>query len=296
MLRRGAAVALVVAVIAVVASAAHAERIVAITPLSTLGTEDTSASTRQLTAAIEQAVGALAGTRVIGAAQVAEAIKKAKKPALRVCEGEAACLTELGKLVGAQIVIAGEVGGLGESRVVYLRANDVVAGKELRSTTLAVGANDDGGGPDGAVVRLLEPDRYRGTLRFAIDVTGATIYVNGSRTTATAKGDLALPVGTQAIRVTHPEYRDFVRFIPVKYGTIVDVAVGMQAYPVVERDLQGKPINRDQIRYVDPPVWRRWYVVGGAAVGLAILAGVVAGVLTNDLPDAPCEKVGGGSC
>jgi hypothetical protein len=300
---------------------AHAERVVAIAPLSTLGAEDTSAGTRKLIGQIEAAVAALPGTRVVRAAQVADAIKKAKKPQLRVCEGDGACLAELATLVGAQLVISGEVGGLGEARVVYLAATE--NGKELRSTTLAVAAKDEpgqggaqaggssggpgggpgggpaagqGGGPAGAVVRLLDPDGYRGTLRFALDVTGATIYVNGSKVTPSPRGEVALPVGAQAVRVTHPEYHDFVRFIDVEFGKTTDVAVGMQQYPIVRRDLPGKPVSRDRTEYLDPPVWRRWYVVGPAAVGLAIVTGIAVGYAVHNFPSSDCRKLGGGSC
>lgn len=277
-------------------STAHADRVVALVPLSTLGTEDTSASTRKLTGQIEAALATLPGTKVIGTAAVTDAIKKAKKPQLRVCERDPGCLAELGKLVGATIVIDGEIGGLGDSKVVYLGATDVTTGKELRSTTLSVGATDDGGGPSGAAVRLLEPDRYRGTLHFVVDVTGATVYVNGSKAALSPKGELALPVGTQAVRVTHPEYRDFVKFISVPYNKTTDVTVAMTQYPIVQHDLQGKPINSDRITYIDPPVWRRWYVVGPAAVGLAIITGVIVGALVHDLPSGDCRKVGGGAC
>ncbi|HET7501133.1 MAG TPA: PEGA domain-containing protein [Kofleriaceae bacterium] len=291
--------ALVVALAATLAMAAtaHAERIVAMAPLSTLGAEDTSAGTRKLTAQLEAAVAALPGTRVVRAAQVADAIRKARKPQLRACEGDAGCLAELASLVGAQIVISGEVGGLGDSRVVYLAATE--NGKELRSTTLAVSARDDGGadgGAAGAVVRLLDPDGYRGTLRFALDVTGATIYVNGAKITPSPRGEVSLPVGAQAVRVTHPHYHDFVRFIDVEFGKTTDVAVGMQQYPIIEHDVAGKPINRDRVEYIEPPLWRRWYVVGPAAVGLAILTAVVVGYAVHDFPDADCRKVGGGSC
>ena len=54
----------------------------------------------------------------------------------------------------------------------------------------------------------------------------------------------------------------------------------------------GKPIQRDRIEYLDPPVWRRWYVVGPAAVGLAILTGVVVGYTVHDFPGGSCHKVG----
>lgn len=275
---------------------ARADRIVAVAPLSTLGAEDTSASVKKLTGQIEAALAGLGGTKVISAAQVADAIKRAKRPQLKACEGEAPCLAELGKLVGAQIVIAGEIGGLGEAKIIYLGATDVGAAKELRSTTLSIGTAQDDGGPQGAVVRLLEPDRYRGTVRFAVDVTGATVYVNGARTALSPKSELSLPVGTQAVRVTHPEYHDFVRFIDVSYGKTADVAVSMQQYPIVRRDLQGKPTSRDGVVYIDPPWWRRWYVVGPAAVGLAIVTGIVVSAIVHEPFEAPCVKVGGGGC
>jgi len=183
-----------IAALLALTATARADRVVAIAPLSTLGAEDTSAGTQKLIGQIEAAIAALPATRVVRAQQVSDAIRRARKPQLRACEGDTACLAELGGLVGAQIVISGEVGGLGESRVVYLAATE--NGKELRSTTLAIGgARDDGGGPTGAAVRLLDPDGYRGTLRFAIDVTGATVYVNGSKAPLSPRGELALPVG-----------------------------------------------------------------------------------------------------
>ncbi|HEX4416986.1 MAG TPA: PEGA domain-containing protein [Kofleriaceae bacterium] len=282
-------------VIAVVAAAtpARADRVVAIAPLSALGAEDTSAGTRKLTGQIEAAIAALPGTTVVRAAQVADAAKKAKKPQLRACDGDAACLTELATLVGAQIIISGEVGGLGESKVVYLAATQ--SGKELRATTMAVGGtrDDASGGPRGAAVRLLDPDSYRGTLHFVIDVAGATVYINGAKVALTAAGDTLQAVGAQAVRVTHPEYHDFVRFIDVEYGKTTDVAVGMQQYPIVERDLAGKPVNRDKIEYLDPPLWRRWYVVGPAAVGLTIVTAVIVAYATHNFPDGNCHVIGG---
>ncbi len=274
-----------------------APRVVALAPLSTLGTEDTSASTKKLTSQLEAALAALPGTKVVTSAQVVDAIKRAKKPQLKVCERDPACLAELGKLVGATIVIDGEVGGLGDSKVVYLAATDTANAKELRSTTLSVGVKEDtGGGPAGAAVRLLEPDRFRGVLRFNVDVKGATVYVNGSKTALGGKNEIALPVGTQAVRVTHPEYRDFVRFIDVPYNKTTDIAVGMTAYPIIKHDLQGKPINSDTIQYIDPPWYRRpLFVIGGGVVLTAAVA-VVVGVLVYDPPGGSCRIVGGGRC
>ena len=283
-----------IAVVLAAAAPARADRTIAIAPLSTLGAEDTSAETRKVVAQIEAAVAALPATKVVRSTQVADAIKKARRPQLRACEGDAGCLAELASLTGAQIVISGEVGGLGASRVVYLAATE--NGKELRSTTLAIGGKDDGGGPSGAVIRLLDPESYRGTLRLAIDVTGASVFVNGTKVAPSPAGELVLPVGTQAIRVTHPEYHDFVRFIDVDFGRTTDVPVGMQQYPIVHHDVQGKPISRDRIEYIEPPLWRRWYVVGPAAIGLAIVTGIAVGYAVHHFPGSDCRKIGGERC
>jgi hypothetical protein len=276
---------------------AYADRIVAVAPLSTLGAEDTSASTKKAVGQIEAALAALPGTKVVPATQVAEAIKRAKKPQLKACEGDASCLADVGKLVGAQIVIAGEVGGLGEAKVVYLGATDVATAKELRSTTLSIGskdsaAKDDGGGATGAAVRLLDPDGYVGNVHFTIDVPGATVFVNGTPVKL-SNGSLPLRVGTQAVRVTNPEYRDFVRFVDVGYGKTTEVNVGMHQYPIVEHDIKGNPINRDKIEYIDPPLWRRWYVAGPVAAALAIAVGIVAYDLTHRFPDGVCRDRNG---
>jgi len=275
-----------------VAQTAWADRVVALAPFSTLGAEDKSPATKKLLSQIEQAVAALPGTKVVTAQQVTDAITKAKKPQLKTCEGDETCVAELGKLVGANVVVTGEVGGLGDSRVVYLGATDVGAIKELRSTTLAVGAKDSA---QSAAVRLLDPDRYRGTVHFTIDAPGATVYVNGTKAQLT-NGEVALPVGTQAVRVTQPQYRDFVRFVDVQYGQRTEVPVAMQNYGTIEHDIKGKPTNLDHITYVDPPLWRRWYVTGPAVLVLAIGTGIALSYL-NHLPDADAKcKVGGGMC
>jgi len=292
------ALAILVLLVGTAYAQAPAQRIVALAPLSTLGSEDTSVATKKLNQQIEAALASLPNTRVITSAQVSQAIAKAKKPLLRQCERDPACISEVGKLVSATIVIDGEVGGLGESRVVYLGATDVMTGKEIRSTTLRIGGTDDGtGGPAGAAARLLEPERYKGTLKLDIDTKGATVYINGTKVTLNQKGELPVLVGTQAVRVTHPEYRDFVRFVEIPYGKTLDVPVAMTQFPMIRRDLQGKPVSTDTIIYDDPPLWRRPYVYIPVAVVLAVGAGVLAGVLAHDFPNADeCRKVGGGGC
>jgi hypothetical protein len=276
---------------------AVAERIVAVTPLSTLGAEDKSVATKKLLGQIEQAVAAMPGTKLVGSAQVTAAIDKAKKPQLKQCEGEATCLSELGKLVGAQLVITGEVGGLGDSKVVYLKTTDVGATRELRSTTLSMGGTEASDSPAGAAVRLLDPDRYRGNVKFGFDVQGATVLVNGTKVPLSATKELALPVGTHAITVTHPQYHNFVKFVDVDYGKTTVIDVAMKQYPIVEHDIQGKPVSRDTVEYVDPPWYRRPLYYGIAIGVVAIAAGIIAGAIAHEFPAYDnCRKVGSMDC
>ena len=286
--------ALAAALLGCLARVAAADRVVAVAPLSTLGAEDKSAATKKLLAQIEAAIAALPETKVVAAAQVAEAIERAHQGRLLACDGDAACLTEVGKLVGAQIVVAGEVGGLGDSRVIYLSATDVGKGKELRSTTFAVGATDEGGGASGAAIRLLDPDKYRGVLHFQLDVTGATVYVNGAQVALSGKSELALPVGTQAVRITHPQYHDFIKFIDVAYDRTIDVPVHMQEYPIVEHDVRAaNSFERGNVTYVDPPLWRRWYVAGPVIAVVAVGVGLLAYHFAHDGLDATtCRPIG----
>ena len=264
-----------------------AQRAVVVAPLSTLGSESTAAPVRRLAGELETALGQTAGVRVIGTAAAVEAIKQAKKPALRACDGDAACLAELGKLVGADWVVYGEVGGLGDVQVVYLQLIDVAGSRELRSTTLEASAGDDPeGGARGAAVRLVAPERFVGSVAVTVDVAGAAIYVDGKRLARSPAPALQLPVGTHALRVTHPEFRDFVRFVDVPFDRAADVQVGLQGFGVVERDLQsntGAAVRRDYTQTsIDEPAWyRRWWAIAGFGAILVTGAAITAGVLAD---------------
>jgi hypothetical protein len=146
-------------------------------------------------------------------------------------------------------------------------------------------------------VRLLDPEKYRGNVRFNFDVSGATVQVNGTKVNLSAQKDIALPVGTHAVTVTHPQYHNFVKFVDVQYGTTTDVQVGMKQYPIVEGGIHAKPGSRDTIIYTEPPLWKRWYVAGPAILVVAVGLGIVAGVIAHDFPEFDnCRKVGGENC
>jgi len=288
-------IAAAAAVLTLAPSAARAgepvARKVALAPLSTLGEEATSKTTRAVEKSIADGLRGFPGVQLIDSDEVTRAIKKSKKNQLRTCDGEAGCLAELGALVGASLVVYGELGGLGDSQVAYLRLVDVAKANELRSTTLEVDAGADmRPAARGAAFRLLDPDQYVGRLVCKVDVDGATIYVNGAKVARSPAKPIPLPVGTHALRIAHPEFRDFVRFVDIPFDQDVVVEAPMQQYPIVSKDIiskQGTGGTKVVYRGVEPTPWyRRWYTVAGAGtvllVGTAVLVGVLADGLAFD--------------
>jgi hypothetical protein len=252
--------------------AAHAgTRTVALAPLSSLGAEVSSADAKKLTAELEAALAQLTDTKVIGAAAVSDAIKKAKQQRLGGCDGDPGCLKDLGVLVGADLVVYGELGGLGDTQILYLKLIDAKVGREVRGTTLDVSAVATGGAR-GAAYRLLDPGKYSGTMQINVDVAGASVYVNGKLVGKSPLAPLSYNVGTHAVRVTHPEYRDFVRFVDVEFDQTANVEVGLQQFPVTQGDIEGLgPGTR--VRETEPRWYRKWWAV--TAFGVVAFTGAL---------------------
>ncbi len=268
------------ALIAAAATTATAQpAVVAVAPMTMLGAEDTSATGKDFEVRIAKEIGGLGGAKVLTAAEVVEATRRAKKPALRACDGDAACLAELGALVGATTVVFGEVGGLGDVQVLSLGAVDVATKKEQRRVRVSL-ASPEEGGVAGAVTRLLAPDRFVGDLQLKVSVDGASIYVDGKRIGRSPTPLIKLTVGAHALRVTHPEHRDYVRFVDIGFGAATPVDVKLEAYASVESSVESTdhPKPTGPVTYVDaPPVWyRRWWAVAGFAA-VAVAGAVIVG-------------------
>lgn len=261
------------ALLALLARPASAQRVIALAPLATMGSEDTSAAAQATTAQLERAIAALPATKVVSPAQLSAAVKRAKRPGLVTCDGELGCVAEIGLLAGAAVVVTGQSGGLGEARVIYLRAVDTASRKELGSTTWTAGPGDSAAA---AVARLLNPAGYTGKLAISSAVKDATVYVNGRKLGASSGAVFSLPVGTHALRVTHPEYRDFVRFVDVTYDATTTVEVSLQPLSIVQRDLVARGGGGPATSAPSSPWYRKWWAVAGGATALAVIAGVIA--------------------
>lgn len=259
--------------------------IVALAPVASM-TEDAAGLTAiERTLAI--ALGHVPDEKVVPAAKVREALRAARRRDLESCE-EPACLAELGRLVGAEVVVSGQAAGLAGGRVVYLKAVDVPRAALLRTTVLVL---PPGGDPDpaearAAAYRLLAPDAYVGQLSLKVDVAGAVVFVDGAELGRAPLALVPIAVGTHALRVTHPRYRDFVRFVEVRFGEATEVRADLLAYPVVSDDLR-------RLDGGGSPWYTRPWFIGVSAVGVAAITTAIVMLIPRDVSRDRDVVVGG---
>jgi hypothetical protein len=280
------AIALVVS-----AGTAHAQGVV-LAPLAALGDDANSKELRSVERHVISGITAIKGVNLVPQKTLLAKVRSANRSDLRNCDGVPTCLAELGALLGAKYVVYGEVGGVGKVQVAYLKLIEVAKKREIRSTTLEIKDGADKDAPRAAAVRLLDPARYTGTLALAIDVDGASVYVDGRLATKSPARALQLQVGTHAIRVTHPEYRDFVRFVDVSFGANQTLEVDLQQYAIVASDMRrmgdGQSGNGGPVDGTTP-WYRRWYTIAGAGAVVFIGSALVIGALSDGV-DAEAEK------
>jgi hypothetical protein len=190
------------------------------------------------------------------------------------------------KELGAARAVAIEATPLGDGLIVYLQALEAPSGRAIGSTTVSLrgGSAHAPGDRDvmrGALMRILDPTRYTGRLQVRLDVQGAEVQIDGHP----AQGGLTeLPVGTHALRVTHPAYHDFLRFLDIDFDKTLSVDVNMAAYPLAEgemteRQRRGLPIPQRHV-----PWWRTWWALTLAGVAVT---GVTVGVVWLARPWLP---------
>jgi TolB-like protein len=279
------------------AAAAEGDARVVVAPVTTLGSETESKETEAVGERIAAAIGEVPGFAAVPDKEMRRAVKKARRPQLRACDGDAACLAELGKLLDARYVVSGELGGLGDAQLLAIEVVDVEAGRELRSTTAQLGSADDDARARAAMYQLLAPQLYIGSLELAIDIDGATIFLDGDKVGASPAAPIRAEVGNHALRITHPEYRDYVRFVDIPFGEPTRLDVGMKAFPIVEDEMRqhgkgGGPLDTGPRRRGATPWYKRWYTIAGAGAIVFIGSAVIVGLAADGI-DADREEVVG---
>jgi hypothetical protein len=88
---------------------------------------------------------------------------------------------------------------------------------------------------------------------------------------------VTLPVGTHALRVTHPAYHDFLRFIDVAFDQTVELTVPLAAYPLTEGEMaERQRRGTAPIKPKSVPWYRSWWAL---TVGGIFITGLTAGIV-----------------
>jgi len=202
------------------------------------------------------------------------------------CEGELSCVVKFGELLGAPLVVAGDLSGLGKGFVLFLRLVDPKAGKVLRKVSVVYG-----GRKRQAVLlreaayRLLAPQKFRGTLKLAVDVAGAAVYLNGKPMGKSPVKETGVQAGTHALRITHPEYHDYMRFVDVAFEKTTEIKISLKQYPIISEEMKQKARKHggpvvvqpgQQVLYRPLPWYKRWWFI--TSVGVTVLAAALTTV------------------
>jgi hypothetical protein len=186
----------------------------------------------------------------------------------------------------ASLVVITEPQPLADGAVVYLQVIDA-SGKTRGSTTVvlsndALTHNALERPLRGGLVQILEPQSFTGRLALQIDVKGAQTEIDGHAQPKDQVGPVTLSVGPHAVRVTHPAYHDWLRFVDVSFDETRVETTALAAFPLTEGEMAEKRKRGPVVEY-KLPWYRTWWaltvtgvVLAGATVG--IVFGARAGV------------------
>jgi hypothetical protein len=252
----------------------------AIHPLGSLAHEP--AQVERVERAATDALATLPNARIVPRADVRAALADRTRTRLPPCEGDIACLTEVGRALRVDRIISGEVGGLAPGLVIYLKLVDVASGRELASAQAS--SRSASGDSDAlareAIIKLVAPERYVGRLEVHADVAGATLYIDGQRAADLPAPPQPLLVGTHALRVTHPSHRDVLRFVEITFDQTTSVDANLTALPIVTEELRARGGSSGGAAASSGPSWyQHWWVV--AAFGVVVAGGACAAVFTT---------------
>jgi hypothetical protein len=229
------------------------------------------------------------GVSVAPLTHVRSVLKGKQGVTFATCEGELDCFVRFGALLQAPLLVSGELSGIGKGYVIFLRLVDVRSAAEVRKVSLVYDGTPAKEPPllREAVYRLLAPEKFVGRLQVDVDLKGAAVYLDGHPLGLSPLGPQPVAAGTHALRVTHPQYHDFVRFVDVAFEQLTTVKVSLTRYPVISEEVQAKarraaatrpvPDPRAGVIYRPLPWYKQWWFV--TTVGVVVLGGTLGAVL-----------------
>jgi hypothetical protein len=241
---------------------------------------------RQITNGLHDSLGKVPGVKMSPLKNIRRFLKSRHGATYVACEGELSCVVKFGELLGAPLVVAGDLSGLGKGFVLFLRLVDPKAGKVLRKVSVVYGGRQK---PEvllrEAAYRLLAPQKFRGTLKLLVDVPGAAVYLNGKPLGKSPVKALGVQAGTHALRITHPQYHDYMRFVRVVFEKTTEMKVSLKQFPIISEEMMHKGHKSgasaavqpgQQVLYRPLPWYKRWWFI--TSVGVTVLAATLTTV------------------
>lgn len=206
--------------------AVAADDVVALYPVRGLGVDPETVEGLEI--AVHGALHRLPGTSLVPRSRAESFVEREGLD----CDGEDACLADYASGLGASTAVYGAVGGLGESYSIALKAVDAERGAVRSRVELRVGEDRDTlvESVRAGAFELLRPDLYTGSLRVELSVDGAEVFVDGELvgTTPLPEPIQALEPGRRALKIVKTGYKDFDRFVDVRFQKTSVVTIDLE--------------------------------------------------------------------
>ncbi len=232
----------------------------------------------------------LAGRDLPTHREVMRALRSSRK--LRRCAGANKCLAAIGKKLGVDLVVTGNVAALGDSYVINIKVVNVQTGEQQGDP---ISSQPLRGSPDqlieavrSAAYTLLAPDQVRGSIMVLTDMVGASVKLDGQQRAVTPlTGPITdLRPGEYELSVEADGYIPFKKKVRVRFQKTTRVVVRLAPEKTEESPVVAPVVIKKR------PAPKRWYsstwFYVGAGVAAAILGGYVGYKLAHD-PVVDCS-------
>ena len=239
----------------------------------------------RLESLLRQELERMTGKAMPSRSEMDRALRKSRR--LRACSGETKCLARIGKVLGVDLVISGQVAALGDSYVINLKVVDVASKKEIRR----IASDPLRGSPDDlietvriAAYRLVAPEALLGSVAVLTDLLGATVYLDGNKVGMTPLQEplSGLGLGEHTLRVTAKDYSPFEEKVRVRFQKTTRVVV---------RFVLADPVRRSPVGPLGPvgpaEADKRWYNSTWFYVAAGVTAVVIGGYVGYRLARDP---------
>ncbi|HSA20799.1 MAG TPA: PEGA domain-containing protein, partial [Myxococcota bacterium] len=210
------------------APAAAQKPLVAVLPPKALGVEKPVAA--QVQAGLIQAVKGRGRFRVLSAQAIQKALDR--QPA-----GAKAAVESLVPALRSRWALSGTLAGLGEALSLDLKLLEGSTGAEVRraSVELPADAKARAAALEELVIRLLEPERWVGSLQLEVSEAGAQVWLDGVQVASTP---LAAPLtglapGKHILMIRKEGQAEFSKFVVVRFDQVAQLKVDLDSATVV---------------------------------------------------------------